>query len=163
MRLPNSLTLINAVNMHGELNDTQIRNLLSSQSVGRLACTDGEQPYIVPVTYVYDGTYIFGQTNEGMKLKMLRKNPKVCFEVDSMIDMRNWQSVIILGKFEELKNMKAKEAREILFEHVYELMTSSSIHTFGHEINGDVDNRTRIKNCMYRIIMKKITGRFEKQ
>ena len=90
--------------MLGQLNDTQIRNILSSQAVGRLACTDGKQPYIVPVTYTYDGKYIYGQTNEGTKLKMLRKNPKVCFEVDMMTDMRNWQSVIVYGKFEELKN-----------------------------------------------------------
>ena len=98
--------------MLGQLNDTQIQNILSSQAVGRLACTDGKQPYIVPVTYTYDGKYIYGQTNEGTKLKMLRKNPNVCFEVDMMTDMRNWQSVIVFGKFEELKNEQAKKARD---------------------------------------------------
>ena len=46
--------------MLGQLNDTQIQNILSSQAVGRLACTDGKQPYIVPVTYTYDGKYIYG-------------------------------------------------------------------------------------------------------
>ena len=149
--------------MLGQLNDTQIQNILSSQAVGRLACTDGKQPYIVPVTYTYDGKYIYGQTNEGTKLKMLRKNPNVCFEVDMMMDMRNWQSVIVYGKFEELKNEAAKKAREILFGRVFSLMTSSTIHTHEHEVIEELDDSNRVKYVMYRIKIKNVTGRFEKQ
>lgn len=149
--------------MLGELNDIQINNVLSSQVVGRLACTDGKQPYIVPVTYTYDGDYIYGQTNEGTKLRMLRKNPNVCFEVNIMTDMRNWQSVIVYGKFEELKDDKANKAKEILFGRVLSLMTSSTVHSQGHKETGKIDDSTRIKHVMYRIKIKKITGRFEKQ
>jgi uncharacterized protein len=149
--------------MLGKLNDVEIRNILSSQVIGRLACTDGKQPYIVPVTYTYDGTFIYGQTNEGTKLKMLRKNPNICFEVDRMVDMRNWQSVIVYGKFEELKEEEEKEAREILFNRVFPLMTSSTVHVYGHGDNKEIDNGTRVKRIMYRLKIKKITGRFEKQ
>jgi len=149
--------------MLGQLNDTQIQNILSSQAVGRLACTDGKQPYIVPVTYTYDGKYIYGQTNEGTKLKMLRKNPNVCFEVDMMMDMRNWQSVIVYGKFEELKNEQAKKARDILFGRVFSLMTSSTIHAHEHEVIEELDDSNRVKYVMYRIKIRKVTGRFEKQ
>ena len=149
--------------MLGQLNDTQINNILSSQAVGRLACTDGKKPYIVPVTYTYDGKYIYGQTNEGTKLKMLRKNPNVCFEVDMMMDMRNWQSVIVYGKFEELKNEQAKKARDILFGRVFSLMTSSTIHAHEHEVTEELDDSNRVKYVMYRIKIKKVTGRFEKQ
>jgi uncharacterized protein len=149
--------------MLGELNETQIRNILTSQVVGRIGCTDGKQPYIVPVTFTYDGEYIYGQTNEGTKLNMLRKNKNVCFEVDMMTDMRNWQSVIVYGSFEELKNKAAEKAREILFSRVFTLMTSSTVHTHEHEATGKVDDGTRIKHVMYRIKIKKITGRFEKQ
>jgi uncharacterized protein len=149
--------------MLGQLSDTQIGNVLSSQAIGRLACTDGKQPYIVPVTYTYDGEYIYGQTNEGTKLKMLRKNPNVCFEVERMTDMANWQSVIVFGKFEELKDERAKEAREILFGRVFSLMTSSTIHSHEHEVTEKLDDSNRVKYVMYRIKIKKMTGRFEKQ
>ncbi len=149
--------------MIGELNQTQINNILSSQVVGRLGCTDGKQPYIVPVTFTYDGDYIYGQTNEGTKLNMLRKNKNVCFEVEVMTDMRNWQSVIVLGKFEELKNKAAEKAREILFGRVFTLMTSSTVHTHEHETTSEIDDSNRVKHVMYRIKIKKITGRFEKQ
>jgi nitroimidazol reductase NimA-like FMN-containing flavoprotein (pyridoxamine 5'-phosphate oxidase superfamily) len=95
--------------MLGELNTQQIRNILSSQVLGRLGCTDGKQSYIVPVTYSYDGEYIYGQSNEGTKLAILRKNNQVCFEVDIMTDMANWQSVIALGNFEELAGMRQRK------------------------------------------------------
>jgi uncharacterized protein len=149
--------------MLGLLNDIQIENILSSQVVGRMACVDGSRPYIVPVTYTYDGNYIYGQTNEGMKLDILRKNKNVCFEVDMMSDMRNWQSVIVYGKFEELKDKESEKARDILFGHIFSLMTSSTVHANQHEVTGKVDDTTRVKHVMYRIKIEKKTGRFEKQ
>ena len=149
--------------MLGQLSDAKIQSILTSQVLGRLACTNGKQPYIVPVTYTYDSKYIYGQTCEGMKLKILRKNPNVCFEVDMMTDMRNWQSVIVFGRFEELKNKEAEKARDVLFGNIFSLMTSSTIHNYGHEVNGKIDDSTRVKHVMYRIKIKKITGRFEKQ
>lgn len=149
--------------MLGELTNIQIQNILTSQVIGRIGCTDGMQPYIVPVTFTYDGKYIYGQSNEGKKMKILRKNPKVCFEVDVMTDMRNWQSVLLFGIFEELKNKKAIEAREILFNHVFSLKTSSTIHAHEHEVTGEINDKNRVKYIMYRIKIKKISGRFEKQ
>lgn len=149
--------------MLGELTDIQIKNILSSQMIGRLACTDGKKPYVVPITYAFDGNCIYGQTNEGMKLNILRKNPNACFEVDIMTDMRNWESVVVSGKFEELKDEKARMARELLFSKVYPLMTSSTIHTHEHKVNGLIDDSTRVKYVMYRIKITRISGRFEKQ
>ncbi|CAN5265790.1 hypothetical protein BH11BAC5_BH11BAC5_53200 [soil metagenome] len=148
--------------MTGELNETQINNLLSSQVVGRLGCSRGKQAYVVPVTFAYDGIYIYGQTTEGSKLEILRKNPKVCFEVDTMTDMKNWQSVVIEGKFEELNNKEAEQTREILYNRIFPLSTSSTIHMYGHQQNDEVDDNAKVKDVMYRIRIKKVSGRFEK-
>ena len=116
--------------MLGELNELQIKNVLSSQALGRMACAEGELPYIIPVTYAYDGDFIYGQTNEGKKLDILRKNPNVCFEVDSMFDMRNWQCAIVHGKFEELSGLEADNARELLFNRVFPLKTSIALNWY---------------------------------
>ncbi|MEO5592961.1 MAG: pyridoxamine 5'-phosphate oxidase family protein [Chitinophagaceae bacterium] len=149
-------------NMLGELNEIQMRNVLSSQVLGRLACTDGNQPYIVPVTYMYDGEYIYGQTNEGAKLKILRNNPNVCFEADMMTDMANWQCVLVFGEFEELKDEPAEKARKFLFKRVLSLLTSSTIHGHEHGEAGQTDDSNRVKTVVYRIKIKQVTGRFEK-
>ena len=149
--------------MIGKLDNNQINNLLSSQSIGRLACTDGEQPYIVPISFTYDGIYIYGQTNMGKKLKIIRKNPDVCFEVDQMMDMRNWQSVVIYGEFEEIKNKDAGIGRELLFEKEFSLLTNNSIHAHEHAVTSVLDDENRFKEILFRIKIKKVSGRFQNE
>lgn len=149
--------------MRGKLDDIQIQNVLCSQMVGRIACTDGKIPYIVPVTYTYDGTYIYCQTDEGAKLKILRKNPNVCFEVDIVSNISNWQCVIVSGKFEELKKKDAEDARRILYDNVFTLLTERIVHSHEHAVETTLDDNNRVKNIMYRIRIEKISGRFQKE
>lgn len=149
--------------MLGQLNEQQINNLLGSQVVGRLACTDSVQPYLVPVTYAFDGHYIYGQTNDGLKLSLLRSNPNVCFEVDVMTNIANWQSVIVRGKFEELTGTEAEKARIILKNRVFPMKTRARIHGEQHEVETELDDSNRIKRVMYRISVAQKTGRFEKR
>ncbi len=149
--------------MLGKLNEMQIDNVLLSQVIGRIACSDGKKPYITPLTYAFDGKNIIGQTNEGLKLKIMRKNPNVCFEVDIMLDMTNWQSVIVYGTFHELTGKDAEKARDYLFNHVMPLKTSTTIHAHEHEVTGEIDDSNRIKPVMYHIRIKEKSGRFEKQ
>jgi nitroimidazol reductase NimA-like FMN-containing flavoprotein (pyridoxamine 5'-phosphate oxidase superfamily) len=75
--------------MLGTLTDAQIDRLLHTESVGRIGCHAGGRPYVVPVTYVYDGSAIYGHTGDGMKVRMMRENPAVCFEVDRMESLAN--------------------------------------------------------------------------
>ena len=100
--------------MIGTLTDAQMDKLLSMQAIGRIGYHDGRKSYITPVTYAYNGKYIYGQSNEGLKLSIMRKNPYVCFEVDAILNMANWESVTAWGHFEELENEVAIEAREYL-------------------------------------------------
>jgi len=149
--------------MLGELDEMQIDHFLLSHAVGRIACTDGKRPYVVPVTYVYDGKDIIGQALEGLKVNIMRANPNVCFEVDLIANMANWQSVILFGTFHELKGKEAQKARDYLFNRVWPLLTSSTIHPHEHEVSSTVDDGNRIKPVMYRIKIKEKSGRFEKQ
>jgi uncharacterized protein len=156
------MRLLKQKTMLGELTKTQIENILTGQVIGRLACNDGKQPYIIPVTYAYDGTYIYGQTNEGTKLTIMRKNPNVCFEVDMITDMRNWQSVVVNGIFEEMDEAEVEKARDILFNRVFSLQTSSTIHSHEHGVTETIDDSNRVKYVMYRIEITSVTGRFER-
>ena len=89
--------------MFGTLNDKEIETLLSNRVVGHLACHVDKRIYVVPISYAYDGNYVYAHTREGMKIDMMRKNPQVCFEVDDLKDMANWKTVIAWGEFEDLK------------------------------------------------------------
>ena len=60
-----------------------IINILKEAKIGRLGtCTNGE-PYIVPLSFVYNDNKIsFHCAKQGKKLSNIIKNPRVCFEVD---------------------------------------------------------------------------------
>jgi len=148
--------------MLGDLNSKQIEHVLHSLIIGRIGCHSDNRTYVVPVTYAYDGKYIYGHTKEGLKVDMMRKNPMVCFEVDVMENMSNWRSVIAWGKFEELKTPEQrKEGMKILMDTVMPLMTGET--TISHSMN-DSHQKTieAMKGIVYRIELTKKTGRFEK-
>ena len=147
--------------MLGTLQQEQIEELLRTQFIGRIGCcTDGE-PYITPISYAYDGTHIYCHTDEGKKTTILRKNPKVCFEVDEMKDMANWKSVVVQGTFEELKDRKERNAAmQTLLNRYLPVISSITTH-LGEHWPFHPEDTTEIKGIVFRIIIKEKTGRFE--
>lgn len=150
--------------MTGELNEQQINNLLCSQAIGRVACCEGKYPYIVPVTYAYDGEFIYCQSYEGKKIDLMRKNPNVCFEVDLANSISNWQSALVYGQFEEQSGNAVEKTREILMTKVMPLMTASEIHQHEHEegTGHELSDDDRLKPLTFRIRINEKSGRFEK-
>ena len=148
--------------MIGVLTTDQINNVVSSQSVCRIACTDGKSPYISPVVYAFDGQHLIFQSRPGKKINYLRKNPAVCIEIDIINNLNNWKSVLVYGTFEELKNKEADEARKFLFNKTHTLMTVSAVHPFEHSNTlPTLEDSNRIKKIMCRINIKEMTGRYE--
>jgi uncharacterized protein len=61
----------------------EIEGILREAQVCRIALTDGEGPYIVPMSFGYeDGAIYLHSAPEGKKITMIRSNPRCCFEVD---------------------------------------------------------------------------------
>ncbi|HAQ62274.1 TPA: hypothetical protein DCR49_09820 [Candidatus Delongbacteria bacterium] len=70
-------------NKKKEVTDPKIIEGILKEAIWcQLAMTDGDQPYIVPLNYGYheNALYIHCAT-EGMKLDLIRKNPKIAFNV----------------------------------------------------------------------------------
>ncbi len=149
--------------MVSELTTSQIESVLQSQVLGRIGCFADNKIYVVPITFAYDGMYIYGHAKEGLKIKMMRKNPHVCFQVDVMENMVNWRSVIVWGKYEELIDQKSYEkGMKILIERVAPLITS---HTAEAGINPPLAPHKIEKEkraIAFRIKAEEKTGRFEK-
>jgi nitroimidazol reductase NimA-like FMN-containing flavoprotein (pyridoxamine 5'-phosphate oxidase superfamily) len=130
--------------------------------VGRLGCTDGCRPYIVPISYHYDGDYIYCHTREGMKIDIMRKNPCVCFEVDHLTDMANWESVIARGDFEELKDPALRSMDlDKLYHRVLPLVSSETTHLSPDWPFAPAE-LDRIEGVTFRIRVNEKTGRFER-
>lgn len=148
--------------MFGKLNENEIETVLKNQLIGRLGCHADNVTYVVPISYAYDGTYIYGRTFEGMKVNMLRKNPRVCFQADIMENMANWQSVIAWGDFEIVtETADRKKALEVLGNRVLPLVSSETTHLspIWPFMPDDMEN---IKGLVFRIKLMEKTGRFEK-
>lgn len=144
--------------MLGKLSHTQIEEMLHTEMIGRLGCHSEGKTYVVPTNYVYDGECIYGYSLEGMKLQMLRANPKVCFEIDYVQNLANWRSVIAWGTFEELEGEEAARATLLLMQREMTLIASGqSIHQMY-----TLDAQSSSTVCtIYRIRLNEKTGRFE--
>lgn len=142
--------------MLGELTEQEVEDVLRTEIIGRIGCHAYGRTYIVPITYRYDGRFIYAHSAEGMKLHMMRENPHVCFEVDSMDDLANWRSVIAWGTFEELHGLHAERAMEMLVAHIEPRVNGppgASVHPT-HATHPVV---------LYRIELEEKTGRFERR
>jgi nitroimidazol reductase NimA-like FMN-containing flavoprotein (pyridoxamine 5'-phosphate oxidase superfamily) len=65
--------------MLGTLTAAEIEALLHAETVGRIGCADAQRTYVVPISYAYDGAAIYGHSLDGLKLRMMRERPAVCF------------------------------------------------------------------------------------
>lgn len=148
--------------MLDELDQEQIDQLLRSEAFGRLGCHAEGRTYVVPISYVYDGENIFGYSIEGMKLQFMRRNPEVCFQVDHIQNLSNWQSVIAWGTFETLEGEAATEAAQLLAHRGLALLASGrSFHRVG-EAERHHTTTPHQHVTVYRIHITEKTGRFEK-
>ena len=149
----------------GQLDAEQIDQLLRSELVGRIGCCAAGQTYIVPVFYAYDGIYIYGHSNEGMLIGMLRANPEVCFEVDHVESLVNWQSVIAWGRFEELEGEQADLAEQLLVQRVKPILAAAIGQPQRQSSESDnlSDNTAEQRAIVYRIALTERTGRSEQR
>lgn len=142
--------------MLGELNPKEIENLLRDNVIGRIGCHAFGQTYVVPITYVYDGTAIYARSAEGMKLHMMRENPRVCFEVDTMDGVANWKSVIASGMFQELHGDAATKRFTWLVNELENRLDGPPGETV-HPKHGTQPG------VVYRIVLEEKAGRFERR
>lgn len=147
--------------MLGTLQPNEVEEVLQTEIIGRIGCNADGETYVVPISYAYDGSFIYCHTFEGKKTAIMRKNPKVCFQVDNMRNMANWKSVIVQGSFEELKTYEEKaKAMHALLQRYLPLVSSVTTHLGKHWPFGP-DDISEIKGVVFRIAVKEKTGRFE--
>jgi|SRR5271165_2005546 len=91
-----------------EMSDKECREALTRAHIGRLGCALDNQPYVVPISIVYEEDYIYSFSTAGQKVEWMRENPKVCVQTDEISGQSKWLSVVAFGQYQEL--------REPLFE-----------------------------------------------
>ena len=76
----------------------KIEQILNNAEVCRVAMCYENKPYLVPMNFGYKNGYIYlHSAQEGKKIGILRKNPEVCFEVATMIEIKNGEKACNWG------------------------------------------------------------------
>ncbi len=99
--------------------ETAIEAIIQKSLVCRLALSDGNFPYIVPLCFGYrDKVLYFHGSLKGKKIDIIRKNQNICFEFDinteivKAEDACHWsmkyQSVVGFGKAVLLEDLDEK-------------------------------------------------------
>jgi uncharacterized protein len=139
--------------MLGRLRSAEITRVLKEGTVGRIGTSSGGRTYVVPVTYVYDGNSVYGHSTLGQKIRMMRANPSVCFQVDDIRGLANWRSVIAQGTYEELSGDMATAAAKLIRARIGRSTVSETAGPAGRQ------GRTHVS---YRIRLREKTGRYER-
>lgn len=80
-----------------DLSQDECAGLLSAARYGRLALSKDNQPYAVPMSYVYqDGKIFLHSRGRGRKVEYATENPKACFQID-VLEKERWSSVVVYG------------------------------------------------------------------
>lgn len=149
--------------MIGNLSEEQIIQILKNNFSGHLACCENNKPYVVPLSYIYEDGYLIAHSESGKKIKIMRNNASVCFQVNEVDSYTSWRSVIINGEYEELVDERQQyEAMKLFVERTMNLKISET--AVPPEITPDrVHPRSpgNIKPVIYRIAIKEMSGRFE--
>ncbi len=149
--------------MLGPLSSSQIDLLLTSQLIGRIGFRFEKRIYIVPVAFAYSDGVIYAQSQEGFKIKAMRTSPEVCFEVESIDDMRNWRCAMVWGNFEELKKPADKQkAVAMLQEKLSPFVLSETLKDLHNGKSGNGVRKPK-RTILYRIVVKEKDGRYEKR
>jgi nitroimidazol reductase NimA-like FMN-containing flavoprotein (pyridoxamine 5'-phosphate oxidase superfamily) len=137
----------------------QIEAVLLKAKFLRIALSDAETPYIVPMSFGYlDNAIYLHSSREGRKIEILKKNPRVCFEAAVETDLITagepckynvrYRSVIGYGKakFQEDYNEKV-EGLTVLSEH------------YGMKGPFEFEEWKVNRLCVIKIEIEKMTGK----
>ncbi len=139
-----------------ELTRNASLKFLAGTHLGRLACVQGSQPYIVPIYFSYNNDYIYTFSTVGQKIDWMRANPLVCVQADEVVNSEQWTSVIVNGRFEELPDLPEWHSERLL---AHDLLQSKAMWWEPGYVKTILHGKERpLVPVFYRVRITEITG-----
>lgn len=93
-----------------ELGDREVREVLHRNYIGSLAYLAQGVPHVLPITYFFDeaNASLISYSSIGHKILAMRENPSVALSVYEMDSASHWNSVMVHGTYQELRQIDAK-------------------------------------------------------
>jgi uncharacterized protein len=137
-----------------ELSPQECVDVLGRAQIARLACTRGDEPYVVPIYIAFDGRDLYGFSTLGQKIVWLRANPRVCIEVEEVSEQREWTTVLAFGRYQELSRPHEDAAGLATAEALLARRPAFSLP--GAAKVGTQEHGTPV---LYRVVVNRMTGR----
>jgi len=99
---------------------SDIDGIIRGAQVCRVAFARGDEPYLVPLSFGYDGeAFYFHTARKGRKIDFIAANPRVCFEVEGHVEATpdlddacewgfSYESVVGYGTISEMTSADGK-------------------------------------------------------
>jgi len=137
----------------------ETKSFLRDARVGRLAMSKDDEPYVIPINFVYFNRKIFFHcAREGQKISYLSTNSLVCFEVDEFLGVRKgctpctstvkYRSVIAFGKASFVEDVDVKKDALTLL-----------VKKYGGDSSGSFDEETFERTLLVAITVERMTGK----
>ena len=134
-----------------EMTDKEVQSFLSSQKTGVLGLPTDDTPYLLPLSFGYDGdtrlyfTYLQGSSSR--KATLSEAAETASFLVYTVDTMYNWQSVLLSGRISVVPESAWDELEELLSD-VWRpaLLDTASLSGDIAVYEFRVDERTGIKH-----------------
>jgi len=140
-------------------NRNELDQIIRNSLICHLSCCLDNQPYLVPLSFGYDGhTVYFHTAKEGKKIKYLVLNPRVCLAFESEVKLQtdldlacdwtfHYKSAIAYGTAEELidPDSRANAIKHIMLHY--------------SEKDWDISDKDLSKTKLWRVKLDQITGK----
>jgi nitroimidazol reductase NimA-like FMN-containing flavoprotein (pyridoxamine 5'-phosphate oxidase superfamily) len=137
-----------------ELTEQECMAVVLASSLGHLACAKDNQPYVVPITFVFADHHIYSFSMLGQKIEWMRQNQQICLQIGEFKQGQGWKSVVVYGVYEELPDrLGSKRERD----HAWSLLSK---HANWWEPGGlKPAPGAETEHVFFRIRIDRLTGR----
>ena len=137
----------------------EIDEIIRAALVCRIAFANGDEPYVVPISFGYDGKALFIHTaKRGRKIEFIENNSRVCFELEANVALKTdegdacqwtfeFESVIGYGTIIELDSAEEKSRG----------LNQIMLHYSGRE--WEIDEAATATTRVWRIDVESVTGK----
>lgn len=136
-----------------EMSKNEVNELLGRMNYGHLATSRNDQPYVVPVHFVYEDPVIYVYTTEGKKSEIIKENPQVCLQTEDVKNNQDWQSVVVTGEAVQIDDADERDKAMRLLSAANPTMTPAvSIRWMDSWVRENIE-------VILKITPRTITGR----
>lgn len=130
-----------------KMTQEEARAFLRERDWGTLCTVGAGDPYAVPVSYGWDGRFLYVATGPGRKARNLETDPRVCLNVAAVESGDRWRSVVVAGEAEPVAGVTGR----LVALNALRKQRAGSVSA------GDAARLARAR--FFRIVPREVTGR----